>query len=174
MAFSLFSSSTTLVVSIILAAAALLYRAALPKPIPGIPYNQASARSVLGDIPGMMKWKKDTRELFSWMTAQCKNLNSPMVQVFVKPFSAPWVIIVDARECQDVLVRRSKEFDRSPFTTDVVGPILREHHFSFPTGPKFRAHRALLADLMTPGFLNDVRTTPSVAISTNKRGVSYP
>ncbi len=158
MAFSIFTASTALVVGIVLVIVVLVYYAALPKPISGIPYHAASARSVLGDMPGMLKWKKDTQELFAWMTAQCKNLNSPMVQVFIKPFSSPWVIIVDARECQDVLVRRAKEFDRSTFTTDVVEPILREHHFPFPTGPKFRAHRALLSDLMSPAFLHEVST----------------
>lgn len=156
MAFDHPPSPTTVVVGLFLAALALLYRMALPKPIPGIPYNEASAHSILGDIPAMLRWKKETRELFSWMTAQCTTLNSPMVQIFAKPFSTPWVIVTDARECQDALVRRPREFDRSHFTTDVVQPILREHHFSFPSGPKCRAHRALLADLMTPGFLHEV------------------
>lgn len=63
-------------------------------------------------------------------------------------------------ERQDVLTRRSKEFDRAAHTTDVVMPILREHHFSFPSGPKQRAHRALLSDLMTPAFLNEVSAKP--------------
>ena len=150
------SSSTAVVVSIIFAALVLLYRAALPKPLPGIPYHHASARSVLGDIPSMVKWKNETRETFSWMTAQCDALKSPMIQLFVKPFSKPWVIITDARECQDVLVRRSREFDRATFTTDAVQPILREHFFPMPSGPKQRAHKALLADTMTPPFLNEV------------------
>ncbi|KAN0106894.1 cytochrome P450 [Hyaloscypha variabilis] len=156
MTFSTFTSWTALVVGILALLLTLLYRAALPKPIPGIPYNHASARSIFGDIPGMMKWKAETRETFTWMTEQCKLLNAPMVQLFVKPFSLPWVIVTDARECLDVLTRRSKEFDRSSFTTDVVLPILREHHFPFPSGPKQRAHRALLSDLMTPAFLNEV------------------
>ena len=153
---SFFSSTTALVVGLVVAALVLLYRAALPKPIPGIPYSHESAKSILGDIPSMKAYKKDTQEIFAWMTAQCQKLNSPIVQVFVRPFSRPWVIIADARECQDVLLRRSREFDRSRFTTDVVQPILREHHFSFPSGPKQKAHRALLGDLMTPAFLHEV------------------
>jgi len=144
-----------LAAGVVFAILIILYRAALPKPIPGIPYHYASAKSILGDIPSMIKWKKDTRETFSWMTEQCRLLNAPMVQVFVKPFALPWVIVTDARECQDVLTRRSKEFDRSEFTTNVVMPILREHHFPFPSGPKQRAHRALLSDLMSPAFLNE-------------------
>jgi hypothetical protein len=149
-------STTALVIGVTVALLVLLYRLALPRPISGIPYNHASARSIFGDIPSMMKWRRDTRETFTWMTEQVMQLNAPMVQVFVKPFSLPWVIVTDARECHDVLTRRSKEFDRSEFTTNVVQPILREHHFPFPSGPKQRAHRALLSDLMTPAFLNEV------------------
>lgn len=134
----------------------VLFRAALPKPIPGIPYNHASAKSVLGDIPSMVKWKSETKELFSWLRSQLYEHNVPMVQVFVKPGCLPWVIVGDYRECMDVLSRRSHEWDRSHFTSDVVTPVLREHHFPFPSGPKQKAHRALLSDLMTPAFLNEV------------------
>ena len=167
MAFPLFSSSTAIVISIVATVLALIYRAALPKPIPGIPYNHASAKSVFGDIPSMMKWQKRTRETFTWMTEQCKKLNAPMVQVSITPFSKPWVIVVDARECQDVLWHRSKEFDRADTTRDVVEPILREHFFSFPSGPKQRAHRALLSDLMTPAFLNNVSIKPPRILNTH-------
>lgn len=38
-------------VSLALAAFVLLYRALLPKPIPGIPHNKVSARRILGDAP---------------------------------------------------------------------------------------------------------------------------
>lgn len=168
MALIFLSSSTLLAFGVIFVALILVYRAALPKPIRGIPYNHASARSILGDIPSMIKWKNETRETFSWITLQCKKLNSPIVQIFAKPFSKPWVIITDARECQDVLVRRSKEFDRASFTTDVVQPILREHFFPMPSSTKQRAHRALLSDTMTPAFLNEVRSHPSLKMNNNQ------
>lgn len=151
------STNTLITVAIAIALLALLYYLALPKPIPGIPHNASSARSVLGDIPSMLAWKKQTRENFSWMTLQCQKLNSPVVQIFPQPFSLPWVIVADARECQDVLFRRAKEFDRAKMITDSVGPILREHFFPMPTGPKQKAHRALLADTMTNEFLHEVR-----------------
>lgn len=97
---SIFSSTTAIAIGVVGIVLFLLYRAALPKPIPGIPYNHASAKSPLGDIPGMMKYRKETRQTFMWMTEQCKQLNAPMIQLFVKPFSLPWVIVTDARECQ--------------------------------------------------------------------------
>lgn len=65
-------------------------------------------------------------------------------------------------------MRRSKEFDRASFTTDVVQPILREHFFPMPSSTKQRAHRALLSDTMTPAFLNEVRSHPSLKMNNNQ------
>lgn len=53
--------------------------------------------------------------MFDWMTAQTEKLNSPVVQLFLKPFCPPIVVITDQREIQDVVLRRAKEFDRSTF-----------------------------------------------------------
>ncbi len=39
----------------ILIIAALIYRALLPRPIPGIPYNKTSAKRILGDAPDVSK-----------------------------------------------------------------------------------------------------------------------
>lgn len=56
---SLFYSSTTYgVLGAVLVLVYALYRAALPKPIPGIPYHEASAKSVLGDAPALIKRKQ--------------------------------------------------------------------------------------------------------------------
>lgn len=113
---SLSHSSTTYgVLGALLVLLYALYRAALPKPIPGIPYHEASANSVLGDAPAMIKHKQKYATTFEWMTAQTDKLNSPIVQIFLKPFSRPIVIVTDPRETQDVVLRRAKDFDRSRF-----------------------------------------------------------
>lgn len=156
MDFPTFSTSTLMAVAIPIALLALLYHLALPKPIPGIPHNLSSAKSILGDIPSMLAWKKQTQETYTWMTLQHQKLNSPIIQIFPEPFGLPWIIVTDARECQDVLFRRAKEFDRSSFITNSVGPVLREHFFPMPSGPVQRAHKALLADTMTNEFLHEV------------------
>lgn len=157
MSFSLIPSSTlALGISGILLVLVFLYRSLLPKPLPGIPYNKNAATSLLGDIPAMSASIKENGELYSWMTSQCHSLNSPIIQLFIKPLKKPWVVVADARECQDVLGRRGREFDRAKLNWDVVQPILGEHHFPFPSGPKHKAHRALLADLMGVGFLHKV------------------
>jgi hypothetical protein len=46
--------------AVILAVGYYLYRAALPKPIPGIPYNEASAKRILGDAPGAIEAQTKT------------------------------------------------------------------------------------------------------------------
>ncbi|KAI3394464.1 hypothetical protein diail_2656 [Diaporthe ilicicola] len=107
-----------------------LYRAALPKPIPGIPYHKASAARFLGDAPAVINHKQKYATTFDWMAAQVEVLNSPIVQIFLKPFSKPTVVITDPREIQDVTLRRAKDFDRSVFFGDAFGgtpPSLHRH-----------------------------------------------
>ncbi|KAI7774563.1 cytochrome p450 [Diaporthe eres] len=154
---SLFYSSTTCgVLGLVLVLVYALYRAALPKPIPGIPHHEASANSVLGDAPAMVKHKQKYATTFDWMTAQTEKLNSPIVQLFLKPFSRPIVVVTDHREIQDVVLRRAKDFDRSTFFKDAFGGVLPNHHIIQPTNEKFRAGRRLLADTMSSGFLHKV------------------
>ena len=50
------------------------------------------------DIPDVLKWHAETNELMSYLTAQCVELNSPIIQLFVRPFSKPWIIMTDFRE----------------------------------------------------------------------------
>ena len=146
----------SLVASVLLLAVYLLYRAALPKPIPGIPHHEASAKRLFGDVPDMLKYQAETKEPMAFLTQQCINLNSPIVQVFVRPFGRPWVVVTDFREAQDIMVHRSKEFDRSDFFGDLFVMMMPESHVSFKTDEQWRMHRRLLGDTMSPQFLNDV------------------
>lgn len=48
-----------------LAAALYLgYRAVLPKPLPGIPYNKEAANKLLGDVPEMIRYVLRTKRVF--------------------------------------------------------------------------------------------------------------
>lgn len=42
----------------------VLYRAALPKPLKGIPYNQDAAGKLFGDVPEMMGYVMRTKRIF--------------------------------------------------------------------------------------------------------------
>ncbi|KAG7291136.1 hypothetical protein NEMBOFW57_001147 [Staphylotrichum longicolle] len=78
----------------------------------------------------------------------------PLVQVFIKPTALPWLVLTDPFESQDILRRRTKEFDRSGFIADVFDGILPEHHLpSLTTDNRFKDNRNLISHLMTPAFL---------------------
>lgn len=83
--------------------------------------------------------------------------NSPIVQVFIKPFEKPWVVVADPFETQDILLRRGKEIDRSLLIGDILGPLLPEQHMQFHSDdPRFKKNRNLINHLMTPSFINRV------------------
>lgn len=93
---------------------------------------------------------------FDWLTAQSKELNSPIFQVFPEPLGRPWVVVNDFREEQDILMRRGKEFDRAYTIHHLFKGIIPNHHIVEKTNAVWKSHRRLLQDLMSPGFLDGV------------------
>ncbi|TPX07063.1 uncharacterized protein E0L32_011051 [Thyridium curvatum] len=134
----------------------VLYRAALPHPIHGIPHNKESARRVLGDLPELMRWKNKLGNAFGYFTDLTQKTASPVVQVFLRPFGRPWVIVVDPRESHDIMTRRYAEFDRSAFFGDTMKAMGPQFHAHFPTGREWTVHRRLIGDTMSAGFLHSV------------------
>ncbi|KAF7190024.1 Cytochrome P450 monooxygenase [Pseudocercospora fuligena] len=154
MAFTL--QDAAIAASIICLAGWLAYRALLPKPIPGIPYDEKSARRILGDIPDAMKHRAETKELLSFLSKRIKELDSPIIQLSMRPFGGrPWVIINDGREAQDILVRRGREFDRSDFFRMVFEQLFPKNQGVMYTNDEWRHNRRLMADAMSPNFLNN-------------------
>ncbi|ORY04451.1 cytochrome p450 monooxygenase [Clohesyomyces aquaticus] len=140
---------TTLMATILYA----FYLWLIPKPIPGIPYNRDSTHRPLGDALDMLREVSITSEFNLWCAKQVDKLNSPICQVFVNPFSKPWVLLADFAESQDIMLRR-KEFDRSKFISGGMAPL---GHFqsTLPTDDTWREARLWTQDLMTPTFLNN-------------------
>ena len=135
----------------------VLRRLLLPKPIPGIPYIEASARNVMGDIPAMLEHIKATDGTFvTYLRSVMDRLNSPVVQVFMFPLGKPLVLLGDFAEAQDMLLRRENEFGRSATLGDLLVGILPSHHVHLPTGTQWKSQRQLIRDLMTPSFLHNV------------------
>lgn len=81
-------------------AAFLFYRWLLPKPIPGIPYNEEATKSIFGDIPSMLEHLKTHKTMSDWMLAFHTRHQSPIVQMFTNLFGKPWVVISDYKEAQ--------------------------------------------------------------------------
>ncbi|KAG4032387.1 hypothetical protein MFRU_007g02910 [Monilinia fructicola] len=129
-----------------------LYQWLLPKPIPGIAHNPKAIKSLFGDAPDMIKEVSVTGEFRVWCAKQVKKMNSPICQVFIRPFSQPWILLADFREAKDILTRR-KEFDKSSFLSDGMA-CMGSFHGIYNTDEKFKANRQLIQDLMTTSFLN--------------------
>ncbi|KAF2168160.1 hypothetical protein M409DRAFT_21605 [Zasmidium cellare ATCC 36951] len=145
-----------LLASIVVIAGFLLYRSLLPKPIPGIPYNKDSARSLLGDAPDVGRHHAKTHEILSFLTQRLQEPNSPICQVWLRPSMRPWVVISDGREATDIMTRRSREFDRSNFFRDFFEALIPHHQSIMPTNDQWRYNRRLMADAMSSPFLNNV------------------
>ena len=130
-----------------------LYRRALPRPFPGIPYNAESAKRLTGDLPGLLAHIRETKEIASFSFQQCRALNSPLIQVFLRPFSPPLLFLDDPRETEDILLRRGREFDRAPSTAAFFKPIVPRSSMVRLTDAGFREQRRLWQDVMAPQFL---------------------
>lgn len=134
----------------------LVKKKLLPKPIRDIPYNRYGACIPLGDALPMLQSVRKTWDLTDWLARESEKLQSPLVQVFPRPWEAPWLLLCDYGQSVDVLLRRTgpeKDFDRSDFISDGLafmgGALSRAKTFD----PGWQASRAWLQDLMTPTFL---------------------
>lgn len=71
--------------------------------------------------------------------------------------SLPWVVVTDPLESQDILLRRTKDFDRARYFGDVISGVLPEQHIQFQShDPRFKNNRALINHLMAPTFVGQV------------------
>ncbi|KAH9884564.1 cytochrome P450 [Xylariomycetidae sp. FL2044] len=165
--FGLSSFQSTLFGAVLAVALFIGYRLVLPKPLAGIPYNRDAANKLFGDVPEMMGYVMKTKRIFCWLTSLTTRHQSPIVQAFIKPGSLPWVVVTDPYEAQDILLRRTKEFDRSGFFGELIGGILPEQHIQFLSNDqRFKHSRNLINHLMAPTFVTQV-SAPEVYKSTS-------
>lgn len=135
----------------------IAYRLALPRPLPGnIPYNKKAVTNLLGDVPALFEYRAKHGDLFGLLPQLLRELNTPIMQLFIRPFRRPWIIISDPAEAYDISTRRLKEFDRSSYLGELLSGLLPKHHIPLPTGPEWSAHRRLVNDAMSSAFLNNV------------------
>ncbi|KAG6272113.1 hypothetical protein E4U49_002954 [Claviceps purpurea] len=128
------------------------YNRTLPKPIPGIPYNKDIG--IFGDLPALLK-AMNSGSIRPWLWAIPKRHNSPITQVFLSPFSKPFVILSDYYECYDIMVRRTEEFDRASFHIDEFLPFMPDHRVAMMSSdPRLKANKELVKGLMSPGILS--------------------
>lgn len=104
----------------------------------------------------MIKVVGITQEPSRFFFEQCRKLSSPVVQLFVAPFSKPSVFVDDIREVKDILNTRTKEFDRPPRLQKIFRPLIPHCSLVKPTGLGFKNQRRQWEGLMGPTFLRRV------------------
>lgn len=149
------------VITAILAAFYTSYRLLLPKPLPDIPYNQQSAKSVWGDV---FKLRNDPGGLAKWSSKQLEKHGSPICQAFLGPLSKPVILVADLPEVREVFTR--SDYDRSAYIIDRF-PLLGEFHLNMMTDDNWRTSRSWLKDLLDKPHMHDV-VGPSVHASMNR------
>lgn len=134
-----------------------LYLSALPKPIPGIPYNVESSQRLLGDLPHFFALEKAGRRIMEFWADVSRKQKSPITQYFAGPFTKPVVIISDFREAKDLLLRRGKLLDHGTLNTGLWFGAIPHHFVGMPSSdPRYAKSKNLSNDLMTPSFLHNV------------------
>lgn len=135
---------------------AYLYWRALPKPYPAIPHDVASAKRLSGDLPGLLAHYKETKEIATFSFGQCHKIGSPIIQLFLRPFSRPLIFLNDPQEIEDILLRRTREFDRAPSTIAMFKPLVPHASMVKTSSNAFKQQRRLWQDVMSPSFLRMV------------------
>lgn len=129
-----------------------VYERLSPRPLPGIPYNESSAQRFAGDIPDMRAAPSRRR----WLLTRPQEHGAPLAQILL-PLFAPFVVLTDYREAWDILTRRTREFDRGVKMGSIIGYMAPSFQITLRSSdPRFKGHRELVKDLMTPGFLSQV------------------
>lgn len=144
----------TLILGGTIAYLATLYVRLLPKPIPGdIPYNKSATRSIWGDMWAMYSYKHGHVE---WLLNQARTTTQGPIRQVLVPFTRPFVMVADYRETYDITYRRTDEFDRSFTSAAFFGVVCPNFHMNLKVGPKWKAQRRLIQDLVSPAFLKNV------------------
>jgi hypothetical protein len=144
----------------------LILRKLYPNPYPGIPYNEASANSLTGDIMDIAPLIKETKEFSDALfTVTTQKLGTPIAQLLFPGIRKPLIILEDAREIEDIIVRRNKEFDKAPMALDIFGPMFPRASLAQFTTPELKAQKRLWADVMSTEFLRKV-AAPKIHKST--------
>ena len=129
---------------------------AYPRPYPGIPYNEHAARRFLGDLPDIFQMVNTAQDPAKFAFLQCRKLGSPVVQLFFRPFTRPFIFVDDVREVEDIMATRTREFDRAPTTVGIFKPFVPHSSIIKQTTPEWRAQRRLWTDTMGSDFLRRV------------------
>lgn len=138
---------------------AIAHATLIPRPISGIPYNKLSSFAPWGDLAdlGIYNWR--TGEVFSWLSLQCLKHTSPLVQVFMPPFSMthPTLVIADISEIEHIVTKRGAEIDRADIMHIWFGYLVPKATIGLKSKDRqFKEQRRLWSVVLSPKFLQDI------------------
>ncbi|KAK8128198.1 hypothetical protein PG984_009306 [Apiospora sp. TS-2023a] len=134
----------------------VVYLRLLPRPLPGIPYHKHSAQRLFGDLPDYVASYRKHGEFYQYRHESVKRLGFPMYQFFMTPLSRPLIVLENPREVEDICLRRNREFDRAPLTSNILGTVMPHSSIVKKTGAAWRAQRKPWLGVMAPDFLRRV------------------
>ncbi|KAI0431110.1 cytochrome P450 [Xylaria sp. FL1042] len=114
-----------------------------------------ATRNLFGDGPALIKEVSKTGDMMAWFLKQNQDTGSAVSQIFLNPLGRPLVVVRDWRTARDVMLHRSREFDRSSLMSTYAEGLLDRQHFILKTGAEWKLRRRLIDDTMSPGFLNN-------------------
>ncbi len=159
------TGSIALLTSVALISIYTIYRRFfLPQPIPGIPYDDESAKKLLGDMTAL---RSDEDGLAEWSKKQLDKQQSPICQVLMGPnfIQKPIVLVADVAETREALLSRS-DFDRSSYIIDRF-PLFGDFHLNMKTNNDWKVSRNWSKDLLSPQYMNNV-ASPAIEEATKR------
>lgn len=153
---SILTPTTILVVLTLFGCLYILSRAALPKPIPGIPFVPGSEKNILGNLPLALAHAKDAGRFSSYFFKPAEDLQVPLLQLFMRPFGRPWLLLCDGREAQDLMTRRAHEFEYADFAIDLHRGAWPGTLPALKTNDRWRANRRMLGETAASKYVNTV------------------
>ncbi|KAJ5247031.1 cytochrome P450 [Penicillium chermesinum] len=89
-----------------------------------------------------------------WLEWKCIELDTPILQIRAGLLGRPQLVVADSLETQKILTNRLHEFNRTRFLAASFLALLPYNHMTMPTDDEWRANRRLIAETMSPRFLN--------------------
>ncbi|KAL0944812.1 cytochrome p450 monooxygenase [Colletotrichum truncatum] len=165
--FDQYAGYTALGIALVVLVFLSCYRLALPKPIPGIPYEKAAANSIFGNMMQVLAFQKTHGRTMLWFAKYSEENAWPLSQVWLRPFSKPMLILTDFAETENILLRKSRHYGRGQSFTDTLDKVVPEFHVTLEKeDPRYNANKGLLRDTMTPSFLQSV-SAPQIYQASN-------
>ncbi|KAI0160165.1 cytochrome P450 [Xylariaceae sp. FL1272] len=142
-------------VAVLVALAILCIKPMLyPTPYPGIPFNESSAKRLMGDLPDLLPIVQETTEFSnSVLTLTTRRLGTPIAQFLFPTIRRPLIVLEDPYEIEDILLRRNREFDKAPFAVAMYSSAFPKGTLSQFATPELKAQKRLWAEALSHEFL---------------------